>query len=87
MNERTKRIIQQVARERSLTPEQVEEEIRTAIREAMSSTDPRAQMLWRQIAPDGKEPTIDAFLEFCARTLHQRREQWERSQRDKRNLS
>lgn len=66
-------IIKQIARERNLTPEKVEEQMRSAIREAMATKDPQAQALWKQIAPDGKEPSIDRFLEFCADRLNERR--------------
>ena len=60
-----KEIIEQIARDNHTTPEMVQQEMRSAIRAAMASNDPHAQALWRQIAPDGKEPTIEAFLKFC----------------------
>ena len=60
----TKEIIEQIAREKHTTPEVVEEEMRSAIRAAMASSDPRAQALWKQIAPDGKEPPFEIFLNF-----------------------
>lgn len=64
MTEKTKRIIQRIAIQEGVTPEHVEEEMRKAIRTAMATTNPQAQKIWKQIAPDGKEPTIDKFLEF-----------------------
>ena len=66
---KAKDAIQQIARKRNMTPEQVEAEIRRSIRDAMQSKDPQAQKLWKQIAPDGKEPTVEEFLEFCARNI------------------
>ena len=66
-------IIKQIAKERNLTPKEVEMEIRSGIREAMASTDPRAQALWKQLAPEGKEPSIDKFLTFCANKINERR--------------
>ena len=49
----TKQIIRQIARNNNVTPKQVEEDIKEAIRAAMASDDPQAQAIWRQIAPDG----------------------------------
>lgn len=66
MTEKTKRIIQTIAAKEGKTPEYVEEEMMKAIRAAMATTDPHAQALWKQIAPDGKEPDLDTFLEFAA---------------------
>lgn len=68
----TKDIIRQIATQHGVTPEQVEADMKEAIRTAMSSTDPQAQELWKQIAPDGKEPSIETFLNFCAGELHRR---------------
>lgn len=82
MTEGTKRIIWRIAQEHNTTPEHMEAEMKAAIREGIASTDPRAQMLWRQLAPDGKEPSIDAFLDFCTGLLRQRRAQWERGQQE-----
>lgn len=68
-----KEVLAQVARKRNMTPKEVEEEIKGAIRQAMASQDPQAQMLWRQIAPDGKEPSVERFLEFCTNKLNEKR--------------
>ena len=68
----TKKLIAQIARMNNMTPEKVEEEMRKAIRTAMASTDPHAQALWKQIAPDGKEPSIEEFLCFCSNRMHMR---------------
>ncbi|MBQ3189606.1 MAG: hypothetical protein IJB60_09305 [Bacteroidaceae bacterium] len=66
MTSKTKKIIKQIATEHGVTPEQVEADMREAIRAGMASTDPHAQALWKQIAPDGKEPSIEQFLEFVS---------------------
>lgn len=66
MTSKTKKIIKQIAMQNGVTPEYVEEEMRKAMRAGMASTDPHAQKLWKQIAPDGKEPSIDRFLEFVS---------------------
>lgn len=61
----TKEIIEQIAREHHTTPEVVEKEMQSAICAGMACSDPRAQALWKQIAPDGKVPSIEIFLKFC----------------------
>ena len=66
MTSKTKKIIKQIAMQNGVTPEYVEEEMRKAMRAGMASTDPHAQELWKQIAPDCKEPDLDTFLKFCA---------------------
>ena len=66
MTSKTKKIIKQIAMRNGVTPEYVEEEMRKAMRAGMASTDPHAQELWKQIAPDDKEPSIDRFLEFVS---------------------
>ena len=66
MTSKTKKIIKQIAMQNGVTPEYVEEEMRKAMRAGMASTDPHAQELWKKIAPDGKEPSIDRFLEFVS---------------------
>ena len=66
MKEKTKRIIATIAAEQGITPEDVEHEMMEAIRAGMASPDPHAQELWKQIAPDGKEPDLDTFLDFMA---------------------
>ncbi len=70
---KTSEIIRQIAKERGISPKQAEEEMRCAIREAMATKDPQAQALWKQLAPDGKEPSIDRFLEFCVDRINKRR--------------
>ena len=69
MTEKTKRILQIIAAEQGITPEEVEHEMMEAIRAGMASPDPHAQTLWKQICPDGKEPDLDTFLDFMANRI------------------
>lgn len=64
MTDRTKRIIQQIALKNGVTPEEVEADMRSAIRAGMSSNDPHTQAIWKQIAPNRIEPSIDTFLDY-----------------------
>ena len=66
MTEKTKRILQTIAAEQGITPEEVEHEMMEAIRAGVASPNPHAQALWKQICPDGKEPDLDTFLTFMA---------------------
>ena len=58
----TEQIIRQVAEKNGVTPNEVEREMKKAIKDGMSSTDPMVQAEWKKIAPDGKEVTIEQFL-------------------------
>ena len=69
MTEKTKRIIATIAAEQGITSEEVEHEMMEAIRAGMASTDPHAQVLWKQMCPDGKEPDLDTFLDFMANRI------------------
>lgn len=69
MTEKTRKIIQSIAEKEGVSTAYVENEMRKAIRQAMTTTDPKAQALWRQIAPDGNEPDMDTFLEFVANKI------------------
>ena len=68
----TKKIIRQIAKQNGVTPQEVINDMKEAIRAGMASTDPHAQELWKQIAPDGKEPSLDTFLKFCAEQVNKR---------------
>lgn len=70
MTEKTRRIVQSIAAQNGVSAEFVEKEMRKAIRLAMASDDPKAQALWKQLAPDGKEPDLDEFLEFVLRNAY-----------------
>ena len=68
----TKEIIEEIAKRENMSPEIVENEMRYAIRQAMDSQTPEAKDLWKKLAPDGKEPSIDRFLEFCVELIKER---------------
>ena len=65
-------IIKAVAKQNHSTPEEVEKEMRMAIREAMNTKDPQAQELWKRIAPDGKEPSIERFFQVVSDMIDER---------------
>lgn len=69
MTDKTERIIHTIARKNGVTAEEVKADIRSAIRAGMSSNDPHAQAIWKQIAPNGIEPSIDAILDFMANRI------------------
>ena len=73
----TRQIIRRIARENNTTPKQVEREMKEAIRAGMASDDPQAQAIWKQIAPDGKEPSIETFLKFCVERIHNQNKLYE----------
>ena len=76
----TKEMLKIIAMQHNTTPEKVEKEIQIAIREAMRSTDPKSQILWKRIAPDGKEPSIERFLQCVVDMLEERKkERYKRS--------
>ena len=54
----TKKIIRQIAKQNGVTPQEVINDIKEAIRVGMASTEPTARAFWQQIAPEGKEPSI-----------------------------
>ena len=64
MTEKTKRIIQMIAAKEGTTPKEVEKKMRESLKDAMASSNPQAQAMWKQICPDGKEPDLDTFLNF-----------------------
>lgn len=70
MTEKTRRVISAIAEKEGGSPERVESEMRKAIRLAMTTDDPKARALWRQIAPDGKEPELDVFFEFVVNNIY-----------------
>ena len=69
MTENTKKILEAIAAENGTSPEKVEHEMLEAIRAGMASPDPRAQALWKQMFPNGKEPDLDTFLAFMANRI------------------
>jgi len=58
-------VIMLVAKKMNKTPQEVEREMNDAISQAMKSTDPEAQRIWKQLAPDGKHPSIETVINYC----------------------
>lgn len=56
-------VTEKIAKIHGITKEEVEKEIATAIKLAMSSEDEEAQSLWRKLAPDGRVPTTEKLTE------------------------
>ena len=48
----TKKIIRQIAKQNGVTPQEVINDMKEAIRVGMASTEPTARAFWQQIAPD-----------------------------------
>lgn len=61
-----KNIIKEAAKAHGTSEQEVRNEMRIAIRAAMQSPDPTAQALWKQIAPDGKEPPVEKVIATIA---------------------
>ncbi len=57
-------IIEEVARQLNTTPENARREMTEAMRSAMANPDPEVQAIWRKIAPDGKLPPLERFVEY-----------------------
>lgn len=64
MTDRPQRILTEIARKNGVTAEEVACDIRTAIQTAMASNDPGVQAIWKQISPDGSEPSFDALMDY-----------------------
>ena len=61
-----KKTIQRIAAQNGISVTEAKREMAMAIRSAMNSPDPQIRQRWKTIAPDGKEPTVEEFLEYCA---------------------
>ena len=71
-----KEILEIIAKDNNTTPEAVEEEMRSTIREAMKTNDPKAKMLWKELSPDGKEPSLEKFFQFAVDKIKEEREKY-----------
>ena len=71
-----KSVIKRIAEENSVSVEVVKAEMQEAIAEAMvvCSKSKEAESLWRELAPDGRQPSIEEFVLFCVRRLSENRE-------------
>lgn len=64
-----KKTIARIAAENGISVAEAKREMSMAIHMAMNSPDPRIRQRWMKIAPDGKEPTVEEFLEYCAKNF------------------
>lgn len=66
-----KEILVQVAIANRVSLGEVEKEISLAIHEAMNNPDPEIQAIWRELVPDGREPTPEQAVlllaDYCVR--------------------
>lgn len=65
----TKKTIKRIAAENGISVTEAKREMSMAIHMAMNSPDPRIRQRWKGIAPDGREPTVEEFLEYCAKNF------------------
>lgn len=68
----TRKIIKTIAKIEDTTEHQIEKEMQEAIRLAMVSKNPDAQRFWKQISPDGSEPSVDTFLKAISAEVSKR---------------
>ena len=64
-----KKTLEKMAKENGMTVAEVEREMARAIRAAMNSPDPRIRERWKEIAPNGREPSVEEFLKYCAKSI------------------
>lgn len=64
-----KKTLEKMAKENGMTVAEVEREMTRAIRAAMNSPDPRIRERWKEIAPNGREPSVEEFLNYCAKSI------------------
>lgn len=58
--------MERMAKENGMTVAEMEREMANAIHAAMNSPDPQIRERWKEISPDGNEPTVEEFLLYCA---------------------
>ena len=59
--------IERIAAQNGISVAEAKREMTIAIHRAMNSPDPRIRERWKRIAPDGREPTVEEFLQYCAK--------------------
>ncbi|MBR5922968.1 MAG: hypothetical protein IKZ59_04155 [Clostridia bacterium] len=65
----TRGIIRKIAKQNGVTPKEVREDMKAAIRASMTSNSPGARAFWSRLSPDGKEPSIGEFIRACAEQI------------------
>ena len=57
-------ILQQIASTRNTTPEEVRQQLESAMETALKNPDPLVQKMWQSIPKKGSTPTLDEFMEY-----------------------
>lgn len=66
-----KEIFKRVARENGVSVDEMRKEIQKSINKAITSTDPTAQNIWREVPRDGDIPTPEEYFIYCVQKLRQ----------------
>ncbi len=66
---KAKKAISEVAKAHHVSEESVREEMKEAIADAMQSSDPEVQKLWKQIPCAGEVPEPEEVMEWIAKQL------------------
>lgn len=67
-----KDILEKVAASNGVTRDEVESEIKKAIKEAMKSRQPQAQGFWKELSPDGQMPSVETVIALIAEKVNER---------------
>ena len=68
-NRRAGKAISQIAKKHHVSEDTVREEIRKSIADAMQSSDPEVQKLWKQILCAGEVPEPEEVMEWIAKQI------------------
>ena len=66
---RMRRMLEQIARDNHITPQEVRKQMQVALDEAQSCPDPVVQAKWRSIPHKGEKVTLEEFLEYASNSL------------------
>ena len=69
MNRKYSKVIKEIAKKHGVSPESVYYEMQVAIEAGFNNPDPAIQERWRKIAPDGKMPPPEKFIETMAEKI------------------
>ena len=72
MKRRYSRAIREIAKQQGISAEAVYAEMQNAITLGYSNLDPAVQEYWRKIAPDGKVPTPEKYIEIIIKEMKQK---------------
>lgn len=61
----TNEIIEQIAKENGVSPDEVRADMQEALNIAKASVSPETENVWAQISSNGEEISIDEFLKYC----------------------